>query len=115
MLYILIKSDFIWPKSSLILFYLVHDEPEPQRNVKSKWFIMKVMFFNVVARSQIGLSQNEIFSRKNEIFSFTYTKPAKGNNKNHVVGIMVTKVDESITKEKIKNSIIHKLVTAILE
>lgn len=54
-------------------YYLVHDEPEhdelePTQRVKSKRFIIKVMFLVVVARPRID------FSRKIGIFPFTFTE-----------------------------------------
>ena len=88
-------------------YYLVHDEPEPTRRVKSKRFITKAMFLAAVARPRNG------FSGKIGIFPFTFIEPAKRNSKNRVAGTMVTKVDESITKEKVKSCLIEKVIPAI--
>lgn len=53
-------------------YYLVRDELEPSRYVKSKRFIQKIMFLAAVVRPRIDVSMNEIFPGKIEIFTFTY-------------------------------------------
>ena len=58
-------------------YYLANDEERPQRTVKSKNFIEKVMFLALVTRPRYDANGNCTFDGKIGIFPFTMEEPAK--------------------------------------
>jgi len=58
-------------------YYLANDEEKPQRAVRSKNFIEKVMFLAVVSRPRFDSDGNCTFHGKIGIFSFVYVEPAQ--------------------------------------
>jgi hypothetical protein len=68
-------------------YYLANDEERPQREVKSKNFIEKVMFLAVVTRPRFDENGNCIFDGKVGIFPFVKVEPAKRWSPNRDAGI----------------------------
>lgn len=67
-------------------YYLANDEERPQREVKSKNFIEKVMFLAVVARPRFDENGNCTFDGKLGVFPFVYVEPAKRESPNRPRG-----------------------------
>lgn len=96
-------------------YYLALEEERPQRTVKSKNFIEKVMFLAAIARPRFDVDGNETFSGKIGIFPFTSTEPAKRTSANRPRGTMVTKAMTSVTKETSRAYLVNKVLPAIKE
>ncbi|KAL2936298.1 Guanylate-binding protein 1 [Bienertia sinuspersici] len=94
-------------------YYLAPDEKEPQRKCKSKRFIIKVMFIAGLARPIIDNNGEVLFDGKVGIFPFTEVVPAKRTSKNRVAGTMETKLIRSVTKEVVKDKIVHDMLPSI--
>ena len=67
-------------------YYLANDEERPQRTVKSKNFIEKVMFLAVVTRPRFDENGQCIFDGKLGIFPFVKVEPAKRWSPNRDAG-----------------------------
>lgn len=67
-------------------YYLTNDEERPQRCVKSKNFIEKVMFLAVVTRPRYEANGNCTFDGKIGIFPFVKVEPAKRKSQNRERG-----------------------------
>ncbi|KAF8715545.1 hypothetical protein HU200_027203 [Digitaria exilis] len=67
-------------------YYLANDEERPQREVKSKNFIEKVMFLAVVTRPRFDENGNCTFDGKLGVFPFVYVEPAKRKSPNRPRG-----------------------------
>ena len=96
-------------------FYLAPHEEPPVCQCQSKRFIPKVMFMAVVARPRFDTYNNRWFDGKIGVFPFIFTEPAKRNNKNRIVGTMLTKCIESINKEATRKMLIDNILPAICE
>ena len=95
-------------------YYLLPDEEPPERPVKSKRFITKVMFLAAVAMPRFDDNQNCTFSGLLGIWPFVKTEPAKRNSKNRPKGTLVTKCLE-VTKTEYADAIKNKLIPAIYQ
>ena len=96
-------------------FYLGKDEPDPLRTTKSKRFTKKVMFLAAVSRPRWDPHRKCYFDGKLRIWPFVTKEKAQHNSRNRPAGIMVTKVMTFVTKDNIHNSLIEKVLVAILE
>ncbi|XP_042063220.1 uncharacterized protein LOC121807090 [Salvia splendens] len=94
-------------------YYLLPDEEEPYRAIKSKRFITKVMFMCVVCRPHIAENGEVIFDGKIGIFPFTTKEPAKRGSKNRPRGTLETKPIQSVNKEVMRECLIQKILPAI--
>ncbi|KAM3218829.1 hypothetical protein P3L10_023360 [Capsicum annuum] len=95
------------------IYYLLPDEEDPIRTVKSKNFIDKVMFLVVVARPKFDAQGVEIFSGKIELFPFVTQERAKRASANRPAGTMKTKAITSIIKEISRSFLINEVLLAI--
>lgn len=96
-------------------YYLANDEERPQRTVKSKKFIEKVMFLAVVTRPRFDENGQCIFDGKLGIFPFVKVEPAKRWSPNRDAGVLVTKAMTSVTKEVSRDFLVNKVLPAIKE
>jgi hypothetical protein len=80
--------------------YLLTSEEELHRSVKSKRFVVKVMFFVVVVRSRFNEAGEVIFNGKLGIFPFIIKKRVQRSSRSQPVGTLVTKAMILITKEE---------------
>jgi len=71
-------------------YYLANDEERPQRAVKSKKFIEKVMFLAVVTRPRFDADGNCTFNGKLGIF------PAKRKSPNRPRGTIPNRTSKSV-------------------
>ncbi|XP_026458696.1 uncharacterized protein LOC113359240 [Papaver somniferum] len=111
--YVHIDEKWFYMTKESQKYYLLPKEDEPLRSCKSKRFITKVMFLAVVARPRYDSANNEEFSGKIGIFSFTFQEPAQRNSKNRTAGTMETKAILSVTKDVICLCLINKVFPAI--
>ena len=77
-------------------YYLANDEERPQRAVKSKNFIEKVMFLAVVTRPRFDADGNCTFDGKLGIFPFVYVEPAKRKSPNRPRGTIPNRTSKSV-------------------
>jgi len=96
-------------------YYLANDEERPQRTVKSKNFIEKVMFLAVVTRPRFDENGQCIFDGKLGISPFVKVEPAKRWSPNRDAGVLVTKAMTSVTKEVSRDFLVNKVLPAIKE
>lgn len=96
-------------------YYLANDEERPQREVKSKNFIEKVMVLTVVTRPRFDENGTCIFDGKIGVFPFVYVEPAKRSSANRPRGTMVTKAMTSVTKDVSRDFLVNKVLPAIKE
>ena len=68
-------------------YYLANDEERPQREVKSKNFIEKVMVLTVATRPRFDENGTCIFDGKIGVFPFVNVEPAKRNSANRPRGM----------------------------
>ncbi|CAM0144787.1 unnamed protein product [Urochloa decumbens] len=120
-------------------YYLANDEERPQRTVKSKNFIEKVMFLAVVTRPRYDANGNCTFDGKIGIFPFVTVEPAKRKSPNRergkpfinlfqclhnfvllrntslftFAGELVTKAMTSVTKDVSRDFLINKVLPAL--
>lgn len=96
-------------------YYLVEDECDPDRAVKSKKFLTRNMFLAAMARPRFDSDGNETFSGKIGIFPFVTEQPAKRSSVNRSAGTLETKPVTSVGKYLSRSYLIHKGLLAILE
>ncbi|CAL5001422.1 unnamed protein product [Urochloa decumbens] len=94
-------------------YYLANDEERPQRTVKSKNFIEKVMFLAVVTRPRYDANGNCTFDGKIGIFPFVTVEPAKRKSPNRERGELITKAMTSVTKDVSREFLINKVLPAL--
>ncbi|CAN6360374.1 unnamed protein product [Urochloa humidicola] len=94
-------------------YYLANDEQRPERTVKSKNFIEKVMFLAVVTRPRFDQNGNCTFDGKIGIFPFIKVEPAKRWSPNRDRGVPVTKAMTSVTKEVSRDFLVNKVLPAL--
>ncbi|KAK9742440.1 hypothetical protein RND81_03G173200 [Saponaria officinalis] len=94
-------------------YYLLPDEEEPHRCLKSKRFITKVMFMAAVGRPMYAEDGMLLWDWKIWIFPFTVEVPAKQASKNREKGVLQVKPIASITKEVIRYCLIQKVIPAV--
>ena len=94
-------------------FYLLPDEEEPLRQVKSKRYVMKVMFLCAIARPRWDPNKKQWWDGKIGMWPFTYKKAAERTSKNRPVGTMETKAMNSVGKKEYREMIVDKVVPAI--
>ena len=94
-------------------YYLVADEEPPERSVKSKKFIQKVMFMTAVARPCWDHDSQTFFDGKIGIWPFVIYEAAKRNSKNRLKGTIVTKPVASVDKGAVKEMIIKNVLPSI--
>ena len=90
-------------------FYHVEGESSHQRSVRSKRFIIKVMFLCAVARPRHDLHRKAMFSGKLGIWPFVTQKPAKRSSRNRARGTLETKpqnVDGRLYTEFMKEKVL---------
>src|SRR5690349_1992898 len=83
-------------------YYLLPEEDMPHRTVKSKRFILKVMFLAEVARPRFDTHTRLEFDDNIGIWPFVRQEPALRNSKNRERGTMVSKPYEVTRVEYIK-------------
>ncbi|XP_074282826.1 uncharacterized protein LOC141607373 [Silene latifolia] len=93
--------------------YVVEGEELPHRSCQSKRYITKMMFMCAVSRPIYGEDGECIFDGKIGMFPFTNQVPAAKPSRNRPRGILETKPIESITKQVIKDCLIHQVIPAI--
>ncbi|XP_021306339.1 uncharacterized protein LOC110431559, partial [Sorghum bicolor] len=94
-------------------YYLANDEARPERSVKSKNFIAKVMFLAVVTRPRFDENGHCTFDGKLGVFPFVKIEPAKRWSPNRDRGAPVTKAMTSVTKEVSREFMLNKVLPAI--
>ncbi|KAK9698025.1 hypothetical protein RND81_08G077700 [Saponaria officinalis] len=94
-------------------YYLLPDEEEPHRCLKSKTFITKVMFMAAVGRPMYAEDGMLSWDGKIGIFPFMVEVPAKRARKNRGKGVLEVKPIASITKEVIRDCLIQKVIPAV--
>ncbi|ETV81943.1 hypothetical protein H257_05481 [Aphanomyces astaci] len=92
--------------------YLAPDEDPPHLTVKSKTFIMKVMFLSTVARSRWDHDKCEWFDGKIGTWHFTDRVPALRGSRNTPAGTMVMK-PVSVTRDVYTPKLLDKVIPAI--
>ncbi|KAM3221949.1 hypothetical protein P3L10_021219 [Capsicum annuum] len=95
------------------MYYLLPDEEDSIRIVKSKNFIDKVMFLVVVVCPRFDAHGVEIFSDKIELFPFVTQERAKRTSANRPADTMETKAITSVTKEISRSFLINEVLPAI--
>ena len=95
------------------IYYEIIDEEPPERAVKSKNFIQKVMFITAVARPCWDRISKKMFDGKIGMWYFVTYDPAKYNSKNRPKGTIVTKPIASVNKDKVREMILRNLIPAI--
>ena len=93
-------------------FFLLEDEPEPQRNTRNKRYIGKVMFLAAVARPRWDTTRNQSFDGKLGIWPFIEWVPAQRSSRNRPAGTLEMK-SINVNKEVYKQFIIEKVIPAI--
>ncbi|XP_074318567.1 uncharacterized protein LOC141655382 [Silene latifolia] len=93
--------------------YVVEGEELPHRSCQSKRFITKVMFMCAVSRPIYGEDGECIFDGKIGMFPFTNQVPAARSSRNRPRGTLETKPIESITKQVVKDCLIHQVIPTI--
>lgn len=93
-------------------FYLLPDESAPERSVKSKRFITKVMFMAAVARPRFDPHKKTVFDGKIGLWPFVVQEPAQRSSKNRQKGTLVTKPIE-VNRERYVRMIIDNVIPAI--
>jgi hypothetical protein len=96
-------------------YYVLDNEPLPERQVKSKKFVTKVMFMAALARPRFDRGRRRMFDGKLGIWPFVFQEPAKRNSKNRPKGTLETKNVASINKNEIKKMLLEKVIPAIKE
>ncbi|KAK9698104.1 hypothetical protein RND81_08G082700 [Saponaria officinalis] len=94
-------------------YYLLPDEEEPHRCLKSKRFITKVMFMAAVGWPIYEEDGMLSWDGKIGIFPFMVEVPAKRARKNRGDGVLEVKPIASITKEVIRDCLIQKIIPAV--
>ena len=94
-------------------YYLLQDETPPERSIKSKRFITKVMFMAAGARPRFDFNKKHLFDGKIGIWAFIYEEEAKQNSKNRDKGTMETKAVTSVTKDVVRQMLLDKVIPAI--
>lgn len=95
-------------------FYILPDEAECVRQVKSKRFITKVMFLVAVARPRWDPHRKTFFDGKIGLWPCVTKEPAKRSSKNRDRGTLITKPYE-IKQEQYQRLILEKVIPAIQE
>ena len=85
----------------------------PERAVKSKIFIQKVMFMTAVARPCWDHISKKMFDGKIGLWPFVTYDHAKYNSKNRLKGTIVTKPIASVNKDIVREMILRNLIPAI--
>ena len=91
-------------------FYLLPEETDPSRHVKSKSNMVKVMFLAAVPR--LDVHKNQYFDEKLGTWPFVVKEPAQCNSKNRSKGTLVTKPIE-LTKNVYTEMLISNVLPAI--
>ncbi|XP_010679495.2 uncharacterized protein LOC104894846 [Beta vulgaris subsp. vulgaris] len=95
--------------------YLHPREKTPWRKIKNKNFIPKAMFIAAVARPRWNQDGSCAFNGKIGIWAFTKQVPAQRRSNNRPRGTLETKPIEAITKDVIRDMLVHKIMPAIRE
>ncbi|XP_074303332.1 uncharacterized protein LOC141637804 [Silene latifolia] len=93
--------------------YIVEGEEAPYRSCHSKRFLTKVMFMCAVSRPIYGADGELIFDGKIGMFPFKHEVLAARSSINRPRGTMETKPIDSITKQVVKDCLIHQVIPAI--
>lgn len=93
-------------------FYLLPEESEPSRQVKSKSNMIKVMFLAAIGRPRYDFQKKQYFDGKLGIWPFVVKEPAQRNSKNRPKGTLVTKPIE-LTKSVYAEMLINNLLPAV--
>ncbi|KAM3382792.1 hypothetical protein P3S68_008367 [Capsicum galapagoense] len=93
------------------MYYLLPNEEDPIRTVKSKNFIDRVIFLVVVARLRFDAQGVKIFSDKIRLFLFVTQERTKRASANRLADTM--KTITSVTKEISRSFLINKVLPAI--
>ncbi|XP_074304624.1 uncharacterized protein LOC141639375 [Silene latifolia] len=93
--------------------YIVEGEEPPYRSYQLKRFITKVMFMCAVTRPIFGADGELIFDGKIGMFPFKHEVLVARSSINRPRGTMETKPIESITKQVVKDCLIHQVIPAI--
>ena len=111
--YIHIDEKWFYMTKVKKTYYLVADEEPPERAVKSKNFIQKVMFMTAVARPCWDHVSKKMFDGKIGMWPFVTYEPAKYNSKNRPKGTIVTKPIASVNKDIVREMVLRNLIPAI--
>jgi hypothetical protein len=93
-------------------YYLLPEEPDPERTVQNKNSIGKVMFLTAVTRPRYDANGKVIFSGKVGVWPFVKVTPAAKKSKNREKGTLETK-NIIVNREVMREYIIQKVVPAI--
>ncbi|KAG3106973.1 hypothetical protein PI124_g12259 [Phytophthora idaei] len=95
-------------------FYLLPGEPEPERSVRSKRYITKVMMLAAVVRPRWAPSGSTLFDGKLGIWAFVVREPALRSSHSRPAGTMETK-EERLNKETYRAMLIERQLPALRE
>ncbi|XP_074265582.1 uncharacterized protein LOC141588022 [Silene latifolia] len=93
--------------------YIVEGEELPHRSCQSKRFITKVMFMCAVTRPIFGADGELIFDGKICMFPFKHEVAVGRSSRNRPRETPETKPFESITKQVVKDCLIHQVIPVI--
>lgn len=93
-------------------YYMAPDEILPNRNVKSKRFITKVMFLSAVARPRYDHRTKTHFNGKIGIWPFVQDVAAQRNSRNRPAGT-IEKKPLNVTADVFEEYLITKVIPAI--
>jgi hypothetical protein len=95
-------------------YYLMPEEPDPQRTIHNKNNISKVMFLTAVARPRFDEDEDEkvLFDGKLGVWAFVIDTLAKNNSKNRPKGIIELK-SLIVTRDVMREYLLEKVIPAI--
>ncbi len=94
-------------------YYMVQGKKSPARKVKSKCYIMKVMFLCVVARPRYDDHRKAYLDGKIGLWPFVERVPAKRNSRNRPAGTLETK-PITVTQDDYRSFLLKKVFPAII-
>lgn len=96
-------------------FYLGPHEKGPHRSIQSQRYIIKIIVSTAVGRPAYNMLGECLWDGKVGIFPFVEEVSAQRTSINRVRGTVETKAVTQVTKDRMREKIIHYLVPAIME